>query len=112
MAAGLTRFDNTVTYVTPDFAGFKVHAQYSFQNTASTDEPEGKSGTNRYYGIGATFDAGNFAAVAIVDSINMAHPGTYANEEELDDPMTVTLGATYDFGVAKLFAPAVLRQRP
>lgn len=34
----------------------------------------------------------------------MAHPGTYANEEELDDPMTVTLGATYDFGVAKLFA--------
>lgn len=104
MANGYSRMDNMVSYVTPDFVGFKVYAQYSFKNAAAGAGDENKTTADRYYGIGATFDAGNFAAVAIVDSINMAHPGTYANEEELDDPMTVTLGATYDFGVAKLFA--------
>lgn len=104
MANGYSRMDNMISYVTPDFAGFKVYAQYSFKNADAGKGDENKTTADRYYAIGATFDAGNFAAVAIVDSINMGKNGTYFNEEALDDPMTVTLGATYDFGVVKLFA--------
>lgn len=104
MAAGLTRFDNTVTYVTPDFAGFKVHAQYSFQNAASTDEPEGKSGTNRYYGIGATYKAGPLALVGVVDSINYKGNTVGKDKDHDDDSLSVTLGGSYDFEVVKVYA--------
>lgn len=52
-AQGFGRTDNTVTYVTPDFAGFKVHAQYSFE-TSSSQGNEGTSDANRYYALGAT----------------------------------------------------------
>lgn len=104
MAVGLTRFDNTVTYVTPDFAGFKVHAQYSFQNAASTKEPEGKSGTNRYYGIGATYNAGPLALVGVVDSINYKGETVGKDKAYDDDSLSVTLGGSYDFEVVKLYA--------
>ena len=104
MAVGLTRFDNTVTYVTPDFAGFKVHAQYSFQNAASTTEPEGKSGTNRYYGIGATYNAGPLALVGVVDSINYKGETVGKDEDHDDDSLSVTLGGSYDFEVVKVYA--------
>lgn len=103
---GFDRFDNTVTYASPDFAGVKVFAQYSFKNDSSADGDENKPTANRYYGIGATFDYGNFAAVAVVDSINLGNNGYYANYDQLDDTLTATVGATYDFGVVKLYGTA------
>lgn len=110
MANGFDRFDNTVTYVTPDFAGFKVYAQYSFQNdsvkTGNEDVgDENKPNTNRYYGIGATFNAGNLALVGVVDSINYAN-GKFGTEGYPvdDDSLTVTLGGSYDFEVVKVYA--------
>lgn len=103
-AQGFGRMDNTVTYVTPDFAGFKVHAQYSFE-TSSSNEDEGTADANRYYALAATYQAGPLYAVAIVDSINYGvdkfNTGV-ANPD--DDQMTVTLGGSYDFGMAKVFA--------
>ena len=103
MAAGLTRFDNTVTYVTPDFAGFKVHAQYSFKNSDADGVPgdEGKPNTDRYYGIGATYNAGPLALVGVVDSINYR---TQKINKTDDDSLSVTLGGSYDFEVVKLYA--------
>lgn len=103
-ATGYNRMDNMVTYVSPEFAGFKVHAQYSFQNS-SGDGVEGKSSANRYYGVAATYDAGNFSALAIVDSINYG-AANYVKDSTNpeDDQLTVTLGGAYDFGVAKVFA--------
>ncbi len=103
-AQGFGRTDNTVTYVTPDFAGFKVHAQYSFE-TSSSQGNEGTSDANRYYALGATYQAGPLYAVAIVDTINYgdkAFNAGVANPD--DDQMTVTLGGSYDFGMAKVFA--------
>ena len=58
-ADGWTRFDNTITYATPDFAGFKVYAQYSLKNSSTEGGDEGKSSANRYYGIAATYKAEN-----------------------------------------------------
>lgn len=101
-ANGFARFDNTVTYVTPEFAGLKVYAQYSFQNSSSDKEgTEGKSSVDRYYGVGATYTNNNLYLVGIVDSMNWDSTATGAN---LDDQLAVTLGGAYDFGVAKLYA--------
>ncbi len=114
MAAGLTRFDNTVTYVTPDFAGFKVHAQYSFDNNSLLDQEEdkpgiqhsgeGKSKVDRYYGIGATYNAGPLALVGVVDSINYAGKSIDKTDGLDDDSLSVTLGGSYDFEVVKVYA--------
>lgn len=100
-ANGFSRFDNTVTYVTPEFAGLKVYAQYSFQNSSKEEGTEGKSSVDRYYGVGATYTNNNLYLVGIVDSMNWDSTATGAN---LDDQLAVTLGGAYDFGVAKLYA--------
>ena len=107
-ADGWTRFDNTITYATPDFAGFKVYAQYSLKNSSTEGGDEGKSSANRYYGIAATYKAENLYLVGIVDSINhgkqMYFGGTGYNYTYDADQLTVTLGGNYDFGVAKVYA--------
>lgn len=108
-ANGFARFDNTVTYVTPEFAGLKVYAQYSFQNTTGKKDDgtakdagtEGKSSVDRYYGVGATYTNNNLYLVGIVDSMNWGSDDTGSR---LDDQLAVTLGGAYDFGVAKLYA--------
>ena len=104
------RFDNTITYVTPDFAGFKVYAQYSMdtdttlENKAEEHGTEGKASVNRYYGIAATYSAQNLYLVGAVDSINY---GSYHYDtEKLDDSLNVTLGGAYDFQVVKVYAQA------
>lgn len=110
-ATGHTRYDNTISYVTPSFAGFQVHAQYSFGNSGEEGGhklAEGKPSANRYYGIAATYTAENLYLVGIVDSLNWGsqqRPQS-AEVDELDDQWTVTLGGNYDFGFMKLYAAA------
>lgn len=108
-ADGWGRLDNTVTYVTPSFAGFKVYAQYSFKNNSSEAGTEGKSDANRYYGLAATYDANNLSLVAVVDSVNhgkkMYFGGTgYDYSYSGDDQLTFTLGGNYNFEVARVYA--------
>ena len=108
MADGLGRMDNTITYVSPNFAGVNVYAQYSFKNNTKEDGDEGKSNANRYYGLGVTYATGNLYLVGIVDMINhgdkMYFGGTGYDYTYDEDQMTVTLGGNYDFGVAKVYA--------
>ena len=47
------QWDNMIAYETPDFAGFKVYAQYGM---GSADENESTS--DRFYAIGATYNNG------------------------------------------------------
>ena len=100
-ATGYARYDNTITYKSPEFAGLNVFAQYSFENDSVTKNAsngdEGKSNTDRYYGIGAKYKNGNLALVGIVDQVN------YRTEGNNEDQMTGTLGASYDFGVVKTY---------
>lgn len=99
-----SRYDNMVTYATPEFAGAKVIAQYSFGKTdATTESVEGKPTTDRYAGIGATYNANNLALRLIVDTINKkSGPGHL----DVDDTVRVTVGGSYDFGVVKPFLAA------
>lgn len=103
-ANGFTRFDNTITYMTPSFAGLTVYAQYSM-DTDGADEVgvENESSSDRYYGIGAKFVAGGLTLVGVVDSINYATVGTNAVVQDMDDALTVTIGGNYDFQVAKVY---------
>ncbi len=100
-----SRYDNMVTYATPEFAGAKVLAQYSFGKNSTGTEVEGKPTTDRYAGIGATYDANNLALRLIVDTINKkSGPANVARD--VDDTVRVTLGGSYDFGVVKPFLAA------
>lgn len=110
-----SRLDNMVTYATPEFAGAKVIAQYSFGTTPKKDDikdgsvwVEGKPTTDRYAGIGVTYNANNFALRAIVDTINKKSGDSVApeNYKDVDDTVRVTLGGSYDFGVVKPFLAA------
>lgn len=102
-ANGFTRFDNTITYMTPSFAGLTVYAQYSM-DTDGADEVgvENESSSDRYYGIGAKFVAGGLTLVGVVDSINYATVGE-SIVQDMDDALTVTIGGNYDFQVAKVY---------
>ncbi|WP_333580714.1 porin [Duodenibacillus massiliensis] len=103
-ANGFARFDNTITYMTPSFAGLTVYAQYSM-DTDGADEVgvENESSSDRYYGIGAKFVAGGLTLVGVVDSINYATVGDKAVAPDMDDALTVTIGGNYDFQVAKVY---------
>lgn len=100
-ANGFTRFDNTITYMTPSFGGLTVYAQYS--SSVSSTGTENESDTDRAYGIGAKFVGAGLTLVGVVDSTNYQSFGTDAVYKDLDDALTVTLGGNYDFQVAKVY---------
>ena len=94
------RMDNTVTYVSPSLAGVKVHAQYSFARNGQ--EVEGNERQNdRYAGFGLSFNQGAFSTALVVDSVLYNYKATSQK-----DSLGVTWGASYDLGVAKIFAQA------
>ena len=102
------QWDNMVAYQTPDFAGFKVYAQYGMGNTVTDyDSVENESSSDRYYALGATYNSGPFAAYFAVDSINYASwDNKTGTGEDMDDSLTVTLGGSYDFEAVKVYLGA------
>lgn len=113
------QWDNMIAYETPDFAGFKVFAQYSLGKSSPDPLREGytavenESSVDRYWAIGATYVNGPAAAYLAVDSMNYRSWGNQVENyppqgdleanQDLDDSMTVTLGGSWDFQVAKVF---------
>ena len=106
------QWDNMIAYETPSFAGFKVYAQYGMGS-----KTENESSNDRYYAIGATYNNGPLAAYFAVDSINYqtsgfaktdlaGHPDGARYKEDLEDSLTVTLGGSWDFEVAKIYLGA------
>ena len=95
-----SRMNNVVTYVTPQFAGTKLYAQYSF-NTDKQEEAQ-DSKNKRYAGVGALYQAGPLTATLVVDTIK--NPSAFENTE---DGFGVSFDTSYDLGVAKLSAMAV-----
>jgi len=104
-AIGGGLWDNMIAYETPDFAGFKVFAQYGM----GTNDAENESRSDRYYSIGASYANGPLNLYFAVDSINYKTAdanGALANASDIDDSLTITFGGNYDFEVLKLFAGA------
>ncbi len=92
------QWDNMVAYQTPDFAGFKVYAQYGM----GSNDHENESSSDRYYALGATYNNGPLAGYFAIDSINYES----VVNKDVDDSLTVTLGGSYDFEVVKVYLGA------
>lgn len=114
MGAGFDRMDNTITYKTPTFAGFNLLAQYSFDKNVQKDDDkdatgvqhgrEGSAEADRQYALGVSYAAGDLYLAGIVTQTNkqsVKYDGQSLGEQ--DDPLTVSLGGNYNFGVAKLY---------
>lgn len=112
------QWDNMIAYQTPDFAGFKVYAQYSMGNQVDgTDDnnkaakygDENESTSDRYYALGVTYNNGPLAGYFAIDSKNYASVKTEGGAKvfkDVDDSLTVTLGGSYDFEVVKVYLGA------
>ena len=108
-----SRYDNMITYETPEFAGVKVTAQYSFAGDTGADNndysdaedgqhgTEGKSTVDRYASLAVTGGFGNLQFVGAYEYFNHA-----ADSAVKDDGHLFHLGGNYDFGVTKVFALA------
>lgn len=97
------QWNNMIAYETPDFAGFKAFAQYGMGSNGH----ENKSSSDRFYAIGASYNNGPIAAYLAVDSINYQTVGSKMPAGvDIDDSLTVTLGGSYDFEVAKVYLGA------
>ena len=107
MTGGFGRLDNTLTYKTPNFAGFNAYAQYSFETDSvknrPTDAVEGESSVNREYAVAVTYAAGPMYVAGIVTQTNVA---SFPNKADVEDPLMFALGGHYDFGVLKAYAAA------
>lgn len=98
------QWDNMIAYESPDFAGFKVFAQYGM----GSNDHENESSSDRFYSLGLTYNNGPFAGYFAVDSINYKTAKLSENEwprngDDVDDSLTVTLGGSYDFDVVKIY---------
>jgi len=84
-----TGFVNSVTYETPNFAGFTATAQYSPKESTA-------AGSGNSYSVSGSYNAGPLSATLtyIKSGIATAYDA---------DEKTIGLGASYDFGVVKAF---------
>lgn len=111
-AMGAGMWNNMIAYETPNFAGFKVFAQYGMGNQLKDADDklvgdENESTSDRYYAVGASYNNGPLSLYFAVDSINYASAGDGVGiDPNGDDSLTVTFGGNYDFEVVKLYAGA------
>ena len=101
------RMDNSIAYTSPEFAGMKVHAMTSLGNDPEEGVEVGKgeasSDIDRYYALGVTGQWGALGAGLVV---SQQDSGAVTSADYEDDPLNVTAGVNYDFGVAKAFLAA------
>jgi len=98
------RFDNSVVYVSPMFAGFQASAMYSF-NTDGTEAADTDKNT-KYAGFGVTYTVGKLQTGLTYEQLE--NPSKKADgtaiSPALDDAKALKLAANYDFGMVKPFA--------
>ncbi len=86
-----TGFVNSVTYETPNLGGFTATAQYSPKETTA-------AGSKNSWSV-----AGNYTAGPLSAQLTYVRSGIDAAGAYVGDQKVWSLGASYDFGVAKAF---------
>ncbi len=110
---GLTsRYDNMITYKSPEFAGLTVVAQASLKEATDADGDEGSHLADRYYAIGLGADYGALTGAltfsmqdygGMTADHKTGFDGTIHDYEWNDkDGYAVTAFGAYDFGVTKV----------
>lgn len=101
------RHDNMVNYISPSWNGLKLHAQYSFKSAISADQEEGKSSSNRWAALGASWTGEKFYLAAAVDWLDAA---SYSPKDTVvqqsRDAYKVLVGGHYNFDSFKLYGSA------
>ena len=97
LMVGHSRADNRLSYVSPTFAGFTVYAEYAM---GSDDVEENTRESDRPAALGLNYKNGAFGAGLVVSTVFEEDSATHGEDPE--DQYTVNLGASYDFGVAKV----------
>lgn len=107
------RYDNMITYKSPEFAGLTLVAQASLSRDSSAEDDEGTHLADRYYAIGMGADYGALTGALTfsmqdyggisgrkfgTDKPNPIADGDYNDS----DGYTVTAYGAYDFGVTKV----------
>ena len=106
------RYDNMITYKSPEFAGLTLIAQASLKRDTSADGDEGTHLADRYYAVGL---GANYGALKGALTFSMQDYAGFAdryakgvagvlNEDVANDSdgYTVTAFGAYDFGVTKV----------
>jgi predicted porin len=103
IAANSLREDNAVIYSSPNWGGFRLAAQYSFNLDTAETAPQG---TNTSAGnLSGSYAAGAFYAVVTYDVIRFADAGTAGRPGAGNpDEKLLQIGASYDLQFVKLFA--------
>ena len=98
--ANLYRADQTLAYVSPDFAGFKGTAAYTF-NVGGANNPINTAGsTSRAIWLSGNYNNGPIMAAVDYSQIsNMENLGAFNSGSKLK---MYDLYAGYDFGIAKV----------
>ena len=109
MADYVSRRDNVLTYVSPEFAGTTLYAQYAMGGDDKIGS-ENKTTADRYAAIGAKWAGGPFEVGALVDWQNKSNRDVTINNYTLPrgsysikDAYTVNLAGSYDCGFAKTY---------
>lgn len=93
---GIPMRDNILTYITPNFHGYKVHLQYAM---GDGDTNENKPSTDRYAGAALTYDGQQVEWVVMVDTVN---ENSRAGDQE--DSFSITAGGSVNRPEATYYA--------
>ncbi|QXZ09838.1 porin [Comamonas sp. Y33R10-2] len=88
------RASNMITYATPNFSGFNASVAYAFDEKASTIAGAPKAG--RYAGGMVGYDNGPLSVTAAYATLKTGLSGASVDRD------TYSIGASYDFGAAKV----------
>lgn len=114
-----SRYDNTLTYVTPKFAGLTGYAQYSFKGDSKqvykeTDKTEhatreGSAATDRYASLALAGEFGALNTILTYEWLNYASNSgvdVATDFQKHEDGKLINLGMNYDLGFAKVYGIA------
>lgn len=99
-ASDWTRADNTISYVTPTFAGLTGYAMYSLKKDGSSSKEgeESKAESDRYASLALRYQNGGLEAVLVADMTMYGSVDSHTHEtNDVDNGYTVTLGGNYAF---------------
>ncbi len=83
---GVPMRDNMLTYISPNFNGYKVHFQYAM---GDGNVNENKPSTDRYAGAAVTFDSEQIQWVIMADTVN-----ENSSQKDQKDSFSITAGGS------------------
>ncbi|WP_157268467.1 porin [Azohydromonas aeria] len=89
------RQNNAIQYISPSFGGFRLQGMVALDESSGTG-----TGTDRYYGIKGTYGQGPLNVALSYEQSKDKDGGAGGGTVN----KIASLGANYDFGVAKVFA--------